>query len=123
MLYLRTASGDFVNAATIVQLSPQRGGSGDEITGWVAIGRDGHAVALAAYYVTPGRIEKLLELRARNSSMLPEALCCRSSLCSGLSEPLGPNAFTVASSISISASARAAPTATKRKRSLMATPP
>ena len=58
MLYLRTASGDFINAATIVQLSPQRGGGGsDEVTSWIAICGDGKAVALAAYYVTPGRID------------------------------------------------------------------
>ena len=42
MLYLRTAAGGFVNAATIVQLSPQRGG--DEITGWIAICADDKAV-------------------------------------------------------------------------------
>jgi hypothetical protein len=59
MLYLRTAAGGFVNAATIVQLSPQRGG--DEITGWIAICADDKAVALAAYYATPGRIEKDLQ--------------------------------------------------------------
>jgi hypothetical protein len=60
MLYLRTASGGFINAATIVQLSPQRAGS-DEITGWLAICSDGKAVALAAYHTTPGRIETVLD--------------------------------------------------------------
>lgn len=60
MLYLRTASGDFINAATIVQLSPQRGGV-DEITGWIAICGDGKEVSLAAYYATPGRIENVLD--------------------------------------------------------------
>ena len=59
MFYVRTASGSFLNAANIVQLSPQRGGD-DEMTGWVAICRDGKAFALAAYYVTPGQIEKVL---------------------------------------------------------------
>ena len=57
MLYLRTASGSFINAATILQLSPQRAGSGDEITGWVAICDGGKAVTLAPYYAAPGRIE------------------------------------------------------------------
>ena len=59
VLYVRTASGSFLNAANIVQLSPQRGGD-NEITGWVAICRDGNAFALAAYYATPGQIEKVL---------------------------------------------------------------
>jgi len=61
MLYLRTASGGFVNAATIVQLSPQRGEGTDEITSWVAICGDGKAVALAAYYAVPGRIQKVVD--------------------------------------------------------------
>ena len=55
------ASGDFVNAATIVQLSPQRGDDTDEITSWVAICCDGKAAALAAYYAVPGRIEKMVD--------------------------------------------------------------
>jgi hypothetical protein len=61
MLYLRTASGNFVNAATIVQLSPQRADGADEITGWIAICGDGKAVALAAYYAAPGRIEEAVD--------------------------------------------------------------
>ena len=61
MLYLRTASGDFVNAATIVQLSPQRADGTGEITSWVAICGDGKAVALASYYAVPGRIEKVVD--------------------------------------------------------------
>jgi hypothetical protein len=61
MLYVRTASGSFINAATIIQLSPQRAGDGDEITGWVAICDGGKAFTLAAYYVTPGRIETVLD--------------------------------------------------------------
>ena len=61
MLYVRTASGDFINAATIVQLAPQRGGSGDEITGWVAICDGGRAITLAPYYAAPGRIETVLD--------------------------------------------------------------
>jgi hypothetical protein len=61
MLYLRTASGSFINAATIIQLSPQRAGSGDEITGWVAICDGGKVVTLAAYYAAPGRIETVLD--------------------------------------------------------------
>jgi hypothetical protein len=61
MLYLRTAAGSFVNAATIVQLSPQRADGTDEITSWVAICDDGKAVALAAYYAAPGRIEEVVD--------------------------------------------------------------
>jgi hypothetical protein len=60
ILYIRTASGDFINAATIVQLSPQHHGIDDEITGWVAICGDGRAIALADYYAEPGRIETVL---------------------------------------------------------------
>jgi hypothetical protein len=79
MLYVRTAAGGFVNAAMIVQLSPQRGG-GDEITSWVAICRDGQAVTLADYYAVPGRIEKDLKhllpqgRRVADDYCLPE--CC-----------------------------------------------
>jgi hypothetical protein len=61
MLYLRTASGGFVNSATIVQLSPQRGDGTDKITSWVAICGNGKAVALAAYYAAPGRIEEVVD--------------------------------------------------------------
>jgi hypothetical protein len=56
MLYLRTASGSFINAASILRLSPQRAGIGDEISGWVAICDGGKAVTLAPYYAAPGRI-------------------------------------------------------------------
>ena len=57
MLYLRTASGDFINAAKIVALSPQHDDGSEEIAGWIAICADGEAVALAAYYVEPSRLE------------------------------------------------------------------
>ena len=50
MLYLRTASGGFINAADIVALSPQRDDGSEEIAGWIATCADGEAVALAAYY-------------------------------------------------------------------------
>jgi hypothetical protein len=60
MLYLRTASGSFINAASIVQLTPQRAGLADEITGWVAICEGGKAVTLAPYYAVSGRIEMVL---------------------------------------------------------------
>ena len=57
MLYLRTASGDFINAAEITALSPHRDDDGEEITGWIATCADGKAVALAAYYTEPGRLD------------------------------------------------------------------
>jgi len=47
MLFLRTAAGGFVDAATIVRLA-------EETDGWVAICDDDRAVALAAYYNAPG---------------------------------------------------------------------
>ncbi|MGE5270029.1 MAG: hypothetical protein ACM3JG_10210 [Thiohalocapsa sp.] len=62
MLYVRTASGSFINAATILQLSPQRhGGSGEELTGWLAVCEGGKTVTLASYYAAPGRIETVLD--------------------------------------------------------------
>jgi hypothetical protein len=83
MLYLRTASGSFINAATIVQLTPQRAGLGDEITGWVAICEGGKAVTLAPYYAVSGRIEMVLasvRATAADNSMSASdmALCCSS---------------------------------------------
>jgi hypothetical protein len=87
MLYLRTASGGFINAATIVQLSPERGDGSDEITGWIAICGDGTAVALAAYYATPQRIEDVLDdMPAVNARAVGEhgnsaALPCLSENC------------------------------------------
>ena len=84
MLYLRTASGDFINAANIVQLSPQRDGS--EITRWIAICGDGKTVALAAYYATPGRIENVLDYMPANARAIREpaggtSLACPSEDC------------------------------------------
>ncbi len=59
MLFLRTAAGGFVNAATIVRLCEET--DGDDIR-WVAICDDGREVALAAYYNTPGRLKELQHL-------------------------------------------------------------
>jgi hypothetical protein len=67
MLYVRTASGTFINAATIIQLSPQRAGSGDEITSWLAICDGGKAVTLAPYYAAPGRIDTVLDYLPPNA--------------------------------------------------------
>jgi hypothetical protein len=52
MLFLRTAAGGFVNAATIVRLC-------EETDGWIAICDDDREVALAAYYSRPGRLQEL----------------------------------------------------------------
>ena len=46
MLYLRTASGDFINAANIVALSPHRDDDSEEIAGWIAICADGRGSRL-----------------------------------------------------------------------------
>lgn len=86
MLYVRTASGSFINAATILQLSPQRHGSGEEITGWLAICEGGKAVTLAPYYPAPGRIETVLDhaaASARNIGPVPSGvdLLCSSADC------------------------------------------
>jgi hypothetical protein len=59
MRYLRTAAGDFINAASIVRLSPQQDDDGDESTGWLAICEDGAEIALARYY-SADRVEKEL---------------------------------------------------------------
>ena len=58
MLLLRTASGGFIRAESIVGLWPHRDGDG-QIT-WAAVRADGSQVELAGYYGTPGRIEKAL---------------------------------------------------------------
>ena len=72
MLYVRTASGGFINAATIVQLSPRRAGSDAGITGWIAIGNDGKAITLAPYYAGPGRIEKVLDYMPASARAISE---------------------------------------------------
>src|SRR5215469_7976776 len=59
MLFLRTAAGGFVDAATIVRLCDEP--TGDEI-GRVAICDDDREVALAAYHTTPGRLKDLQHL-------------------------------------------------------------
>ena len=59
MLFLRTAAGGFVDAATIVRLCEETGG--DE-TRWIAICVDDREVALAAYYSTRGRLKELQHL-------------------------------------------------------------
>jgi hypothetical protein len=75
MLFLRTAAGGFVNAATIVRLCEETDGEGIR---WLAI-CDDREVALAAYYSRPGRLKELQHLFAPVSSMpgLPaqEAAC------------------------------------------------
>jgi hypothetical protein len=86
MLYLRTASGSFINAASIVQLTPQRAGLADEITSWVAICEGGKAVTLAPYYAVSGRIEMVLasvRATAADNSMSATnmALCCPAEDC------------------------------------------
>ena len=60
MLYLRTASGGFLNAAKIVALSPRRDDDSEQIAGWIATCVDGEEVALAAYYVDPSRLEQAI---------------------------------------------------------------
>lgn len=60
MQYLRTASGSFINAATITLLTPKRG-EDDTINGWVATCRDGKTVTLAPYFTVPGRIDAVLD--------------------------------------------------------------
>ena len=55
MLFLRTAAGGFVNAATIVRLC-------EETDGWVAICEDDKGVVLTAYYNRPGRLKELQHL-------------------------------------------------------------
>jgi hypothetical protein len=59
MLFLRTAAGGFVDAATIVRLLVEP--SGGDIR-WVAICDDDREVALAAYYSGPGRLKELQHL-------------------------------------------------------------
>jgi hypothetical protein len=55
MLYLRTASGSFINSTMIVGLAPRHGENG-----WMAVRADGSTTPLAAFFSAPGRIEKAL---------------------------------------------------------------
>jgi hypothetical protein len=77
MLFLRTAAGDFVNAATIVRLCEETDGNASR---WVAIRDDDREVALAAYYSRPGRLKELQHLLRPTTSSVPgpsaqEAAC------------------------------------------------
>ena len=67
MLFLRTAAGGFVDAATIVRPA-------EETDGWIAICDDDRAVAFAAYYNAPGRLKELQHLLA-SSRPAEEAVC------------------------------------------------
>jgi hypothetical protein len=59
MVYLRTVSGGFLKAESIVGLAPQHGDDG-KVVGWMAVRADGTTTALAGFYSAPGRIEKAL---------------------------------------------------------------
>ena len=52
MRLLRTAAGEFVNAAAIVRLQH------DDDAGWLAVLADGDEILLAPYYSAPGRVER-----------------------------------------------------------------
>ncbi len=54
MVYLRTADGRFIAAATIVRLADRRA----EADCWVAVRGDGEQVELARFFSAPGRIER-----------------------------------------------------------------
>jgi len=70
MLFLRTAAGAFVDAATIVRLCEEA--ASDEIR-WVAICDERQEVALATYYSTPGRLQELQHLLSPPSRHRPPA--------------------------------------------------
>jgi hypothetical protein len=75
MLFLRTAAGGFVNAATIVRLCEETDGR------WVAVCDDYRETALAAYFNAPGRLRGLQHLlppqdiSSRPSPPAEEAAC------------------------------------------------
>jgi hypothetical protein len=87
MLYLRTASGRFINAASIVELTQH----GDQAEVWVAIRSDGPEVPLARYFSAPGRVERELPhlLPGREAVVLPSrhasraAADCSAAVCCG----------------------------------------
>ena len=58
MLYLRTASGDFINAASIAQLTPQRDRRRQRDHRLDRNSRQWNDDDLGRLYTTPGRIEK-----------------------------------------------------------------
>lgn len=59
MVYLRTVSGAFLKAESIVGLAPRHGDDG-RIIGWLAVRPDGSTTPRAGFYSVPGRIEKAL---------------------------------------------------------------
>ena len=86
MLYLRTASGRFIDAASIVELTRR----GDQAKVCVAICRDGQEVALARYYSTPGQVERELPHLLREAvlrhcpfraAIIPGAADCSATVC------------------------------------------
>jgi hypothetical protein len=70
MLFVRTAAGGFVDAATIVRLA-------EETDGWVAICDNDREVTLASYYNAPGRLKELQHLLPSSGTNRPseEAAC------------------------------------------------
>jgi hypothetical protein len=59
MVYLRTVSGSFLKAESIVGLAPRHGDDG-KIVGWLAVRSDGSTTPLAGFYSIPGQVEKAL---------------------------------------------------------------
>jgi hypothetical protein len=59
MVYLRTVSGGFLKAESIIALAPLHGDEG-QVVGWMAVRPDGSTAPLARFYSAPRRIEKAL---------------------------------------------------------------
>jgi hypothetical protein len=78
MRLLRTAAGEFINAAAIVRL--QRDADG---VGWLAILADGDEIPLASYYSVSSRIEQDFShlVRAEAAGAVPAIAVCQAEAC------------------------------------------
>jgi hypothetical protein len=93
MQCLRTASGTFINAATITHMTPERGDR-DVIKGWLATCSDRRTVELAPYFTLPGRIEPVLDRLPADIAALERresSLTCPARNCCGDSGAAGPS--------------------------------
>ena len=78
MRLLRTAAGEFINAAAIVRLQRDVDGAG-----WLAILAHGDEILLASYYSASGRIEQDFShlVQAAAAAAVPAIVVCQDEAC------------------------------------------
>jgi hypothetical protein len=79
MRLLRTATGEFINAAAIARFQRDRSGAG-----WLAILVDGNEMLLAPYFSASGRIEQYFSHLVQVedvAALLPIAACQAAACC------------------------------------------